>query len=200
MALYDKIKWILGILLVFFLILTTNLIDRQNFRIVTNSIETIYADRLIAKNLIYDLSGYLHEKEVRFIRQNQQSFDGENDIINEQCRALIEAFSKTKLVPEEEIVFIQFRRAFEELAQYEGRASDAAPNGEPYFNQLSRLSDLLDELSNIQIMEGRRELKESRRALKAVDLFTNLEIYMLVFMAIIVQILVMYRSPTSSAE
>lgn len=193
MTIYNKIKWTLGILLVFFLILATNLIDRNNFRIVKASIETIYADRLIAKDLIHDLSSLLHEKEVRYLKSGRDSFDGENASVNDQSKTLIDAFAETKLIPEEEVIFREFRQGFRDLMDHE-QSSEAPPEtDDQYFDRLRELDDLLHELSNIQIVEGRRELMESQRALDAVDLFTNLEIYILVFMAVIVQVLVMYR-------
>jgi len=53
MAFYNKAKWILGILMVFVLIIATNLIDKNNFLKVRDSVVTIYEDRLVAKDLIF---------------------------------------------------------------------------------------------------------------------------------------------------
>jgi hypothetical protein len=41
--------------------------------------------------------------------------------------------------------------------------------------------------------EGSRQLKISRRAIDTIELFTQIEIYILIFLAIIVQIIVMYK-------
>jgi len=54
MTFFNKIKWTLGILMVFVLIVTTNLIDRNNFVRVKDSVVSIYEDRLVAKNLILE--------------------------------------------------------------------------------------------------------------------------------------------------
>ena len=62
MNFFNKIKWILGILIVFVLIITTNLIDRNNFVRVRDSVVTIYEDRLIVKGIIYDISKTIQEK------------------------------------------------------------------------------------------------------------------------------------------
>ena len=64
MTFFTKIKWVLSVLLVFFLILATNLIDKDNFRRVKNSIVTIYEDRLVANDLIFELSQLVHQKEL----------------------------------------------------------------------------------------------------------------------------------------
>lgn len=51
----------------------------------------------------------------------------------------------------------------------------------------------LDELSDIQIKEGNNQLSMSKKAFEVVDLFTQIEIYFLVFLAILIQIIVMYN-------
>jgi len=55
MRFYNKVKWVLGILIVFILILATNLIDRNNFIRVKDSVVTIYEDRLIASDLVFEM-------------------------------------------------------------------------------------------------------------------------------------------------
>ncbi len=74
MNLFNKIKWILGISLIFLLILMTNLIDRSNFMIVNDSIETLYADRLVAQDIIYSLSKELAKKEVSYAKSVSKIF------------------------------------------------------------------------------------------------------------------------------
>lgn len=64
MGIYNKIKWVLGIFMVFFLIVATNLIDRDNFIRVNNSVQTIYEDRLVAQGLIFEFSTLIQEKEI----------------------------------------------------------------------------------------------------------------------------------------
>lgn len=68
MTLFIKIKWVLGIVLVFLLVLTTNLVDRQNFLVVKESMEAIYADRLVAQDIIFDLSKLIWEKEAAYLK------------------------------------------------------------------------------------------------------------------------------------
>lgn len=81
MTLFSKIKWVLGIVLIFVLVITTNLIDRQNFAIVNDSIETIYADRLVAQDIIYDLSSSMQEKKLLYLQNEQVLASGHQVII-----------------------------------------------------------------------------------------------------------------------
>ena len=64
MAFYNKVKWVLGILVVFLLIVATNLIDRNNFVRVRESVETLYEDRLIANDLLFELAKTVQENEI----------------------------------------------------------------------------------------------------------------------------------------
>jgi hypothetical protein len=50
----------------------------------------------------------------------------------------------------------------------------------------------LDDLSAIQVREGRRQLFEGKKALSSADLFTQLEIGALVVLAIAVQVVILY--------
>ena len=172
MTVYNKIKWTLGILSVFFIILATNLIDRKNFNIVKNSVETIYADRLLAQDILLDLSGLIWEKELAQIKYDRLQFDNKNVTINTRAEELINLFSETKLTRKEEIVLGQLQKNFTSLKEYE-RTEIQLPN--PKFSEyLALIKDNLDDLSEIQIEEGKRELFESKRAIASVDLFTHL--------------------------
>lgn len=195
MTVYSKIKWILGISSVFFIILATNLIDRKNFVIVKNSVETIYADRLLAQDILLDLSGLIWEKELAQIKYERTQFDNKNIAINTRVEELINLFSETKLTAKEEVIFQQLNKNLSRLKEYEHTEIEL-PN--PKFTEyLTLIKDNLDDLSEIQIEEGKRALFESQRAIASVDLFTHLEIYALIIIAIFIQIVVMYNPKTT---
>lgn len=109
MKLLDKIKWTLGILLVFILIATTNLIDRNNFLQVKESVETIYQDRLIAKDLILDMYKAVQEKEIALITSDANFFRSRNNVLNQEVKQLLESFEHTKLTENEERIFYPIR-------------------------------------------------------------------------------------------
>ncbi|WP_020535311.1 MCP four helix bundle domain-containing protein [Lewinella cohaerens] len=191
MTVYNKIKWTLGILSVFFIILATNLIDRKNFNIVKNSVETIYADRLLAQDILLDLSKLTWEKELAQIKYERSQFENKNIIINTRIDELINLFAVTKLTPKEKVIFEQLKKNFISLKEYELNEIELPS---PKFSEyLALVKDNLDDLSEIQIEEGKRELFQSKRAIASVDLFTHLEIYALIIIAIFIQIVVMYN-------
>lgn len=191
MELFNKIKWALGITLVFVLILATNLVDRQNFLIVKDALETIYADRLIAHDILFDLSASIHEKEMSHTELSSQDLQTRNQIIDTRINELVLLFSTTRLTPKEKIVFEQLNGNLTRLKEYETSLSEAAAV-EGFKAELTQIKVHLDDLAGIQVQEGQKELFESQKAIGAADLFTQLEIGALIIMAIAVQIIVMY--------
>ena len=64
---------------------------------------------------------------------------------------------------------------------------------------IDRIQLNLHSLSKIQLAEGRRQKLIGKSAVDSVELFTRIEIYLLVIMAVIIQVLVMYN-PTSKKD
>ena len=81
MAFYNKIKWTLGIILIFVLIIATNLIDKNNFVRVRDSVVTIYEDRLIANDLIFEILKSVQQKELAILLSDSTFFENQNSII-----------------------------------------------------------------------------------------------------------------------
>ncbi len=195
-VLLNKIKWALGILLVFFLILATNLIDKDNFKKVRNSIVTIYEDRIVANDLIFELSLLIHEKEMAAALSDTSFFNGRNKQINGNVEALVEQYKMTKLTREEASIFDALQIDLDKLDQFE---TSANLDHQGYAALLSDIKDHLYKLSKIQLSEGKNQVSISNEAIEGIDLFTRMEIYILIFLAIILQVIVIY-SPGKNQE
>jgi hypothetical protein len=194
MKLYDKVKWILGILMIVTLVITTNLVDRNNFLKVTNAVETIYEDRLVAKDLIFKASDLIHKKEIAAIKANASFYSTQNDQVNQELENLLFRYDQTKLTPEEKSLWSSFKSNLNELLQVEKDyiQSNFGENS-ALLTKFPDVKNNLRKLASIQLEEGSRQLKISRRAIDTIELFTQIEIYILIFLAIIVQIIVMYK-------
>lgn len=200
MGFFHKLKWVLGILIVFVLIITTNLIDKENFVRVRDSVVTIYEDRLLAKGLIFELSTLVHEKELALALSNTEFYDLRNKAVNEDIEKLMSRFELTKLTTQEGRVFSSLKENILFLQQAETGSFMAVPElRQGLTKHISNVKENLFELSEIQLDEGRKQMTISRRALDTVELFTQIEIYLLVFLAIVVQFIIMY-SPKQSSE
>ncbi|WP_104733871.1 MCP four helix bundle domain-containing protein [Hanstruepera ponticola] len=194
MAFYNKAKWVLGILIVFVLIVTTNLIDRNNFIRVKDSVTTIYEDRLIAKDIIFDMSKLIHEKEVAIVSTDSVLFNSSNKVVNNSLQELLLKFEQTKLTKEENQIFSNLKEDVLVLKGLEDNyLQDKRINKSKYLNQIKVVKGDLNYLSDIQIDEGKRQMFISKKAIDTVELFTQIEIYLLIFLAIVIQIIIMYK-------
>ena len=194
MTFYNKIKWVLGILMIFTLVLTTNLIDRNNFVRVKDSVETIYEDRIIANDLIFEMAKLVHEKEVAVSLSDSVFFSQTNLSVNNNIQNLISRFELTKLTIEESKIFNELKSNFQNLINSENKLINS--NFEDKTKVLIDISNIkfnLGDLSKVQLNEGKRQMSISKHAMNTIELFTKIEVYFLVLLAITIQIIVMYQ-------
>ncbi|KAB1066814.1 chemotaxis protein [Tamlana haliotis] len=194
MTFYDKVKWTLGILMVFVLIMATNLIDKNNFERVRDSVVTIYEDRVIASDLIFEMLKSVQEKELAVAVSDSTFFSAENANVNDHLHTLVSRFEETKLTRDEAEVFQNLKENVQLLVTAENQfLKSNQQNKTALIKHIEALKTNLDDLSEIQLSEGSRQVSISRRALNAVELFTQIEIFILVFLAIVIQVIVMYK-------
>lgn len=194
MSFFNKLKWILGILLVFVLIVATNLIDRDNFAQVRDAIVTIYEDRLVANDLIFDMSEAIHQKHIAVIKMDTTFLRGENQGLNSTLKELIDRYETTKLTSNEQKAFDRLKADFSELQALE-MSDDLATTQErlAIIEKINSLEGGLEQLSKIQLDEGRRQMKIGKGAMNSVELFTQMELYLLLSLAIVIQVIILYN-------
>lgn len=194
MVFYNKVKWVLGILMVFILIIATNLIDKNNFSRVKDSVVAIYNDRLIAKDLIFKMSNSIQEKELAVVASDSVFFSGRNKEVSQDIQDFIEMFEQTKLTLQEKKIFSAYKTNLEILKNTESDFIQSKfVDKTPLINHISSVKLNLNDLSKIQIVEGKRQMSLSEKAIDSVELFTKIEIYILIFLAILIQIIVIYK-------
>lgn len=200
MSLFNKIKWILGIAVVFILVITTNLIDRQNFMIIEASIQTIYADRIIAQDIIYDISKEVTQREIAYAKLDPNRLIANNINSDSRIEEYIKLFSATKLTTKEKMFFDRLKKSLNDLKATETSFTPGQESAGKLKTDIMAVREQLDELADIQVQEGKRELYESKKALNSAELFTQLEIAALIIMAILIQIIVIYTPKLDTNE
>ena len=185
--------------MVFVLIIATNLIDKDNFVRVRDSVVTIYEDRLIANDLIFEMLKSVQQKELAVATLDSTFFKTENLKVNDNLQSLVSRYEQTKLTVEESNVFNDLKNNVQALLDSEKHFlnSDYRDNS-LIVNNIKNLKINLSSLSKIQLNEGSRQMSISKQALDTVELFTQIEIYILVLLAIIIQIIVMYNPKAKS--
>tara|TARA_R110002050_G_scaffold50844_4_gene117471 strand:+ start:150 stop:758 length:609 start_codon:yes stop_codon:yes gene_type:complete len=199
MAILNKLKWIFGVFLVFFIILATNLIDRDNFLRIKDSTASIYEDRLIAKSIIYDLSKQFHRKEIALLKADSSFYQQENQATNSLIEEALAQFTSTKLTSKEALIFKDLKLSIADLQAKEATLlNDAEKNYPSQLLQIQEIESKLNALAAIQLEEGKRLVLISEKAMNSIELFTQMEIYVLLGLAILVQILIMYKPKTDA--
>jgi len=180
--------------MIFVLVVATNLIDRSNFFRLKDSVTAIYEDRLVANDLIFDISKSIQKKKMAVALSDTLYFSEKNNTVSEDIQGLILRFEETNLTSDERIIFETFKENLEVLNQFEIRfiASGFSQKDE-LLHHLSDLSTNLYDLSKIQLEEGGRQMALSKKAIHTVDLFTQIEIYILIFLGVLVQIIIIYK-------
>lgn len=200
MTILNKIKWVLGILMIFVLIIATNLIDRNNFLRVRDSVTTIYEDRLVVKDIIFEIARYIQEKELAMVRKDSTFYTGRAIVIDDKIQNLILRYQETKLTKEEAKVFDDLKGNLVELKAQEAKFVESGKTQKELLkSSIDAINENLYDLSQIQLSEGNRQMNISKKAVDTVELFTQLEIYVLIVLAILIQIIVIY-DPKKSEE
>uniref|UniRef100_UPI0040497955 MCP four helix bundle domain-containing protein n=1 Tax=Flavobacterium sp. TaxID=239 RepID=UPI0040497955 len=194
MTFFNKIKWFLGILVIFIIVVATNLIDRNNFLRVNDAVVSIYEDRLVAKGFIYDMSEILHEKEKAVLISDSVFMQKNTKQLDEKFNSLLHDFEQTALTADEEKSIRDLKDNFDAMQKSETSfLTTKFSNKSDLLNDINKVKVNLHDLSKIQLKEGRRQMAISQKAMDMVELFTQIEIYLLIFLAIVVQIIIMYK-------
>jgi len=101
MKFFVKIRWAASILLVFFIVLVTNVIDRKNFEKLNYSVNSLYEDRLVAHDLLFDISRILQEKQLSVVVSDSSVVESLNRKYNTELNYLMGRFGQTKLTKKE---------------------------------------------------------------------------------------------------
>ncbi len=189
MSFFTKVKWILGVLMIFMLVLATNLIDRSNFIKVRESVISIYEDRLVASDLILKMNNALHQKKIAVLVDDTTYERSQHQDFRSAFEGALKLFETTKLTRNEADIFKALQQNYGVLLDQ----LNAHESQEALRSSIEKLNDNLIQLKEIQLIEGRKQLTKGQKAVDTVELFTQIEIYFLIVLAIAVQVIIMYQ-------
>lgn len=198
----DKIRFFAGLLLVFFVILATYRIDQANFDKVEDSIITIYEDRLVVKDLIFRIADLLDEKRMALATTDSAFFQGRNTVVNAEIGQLLQLFRETRLTENEDRTLSAFAEQIGELQAAEVRMGNPAthPGRDELSTQLEILKGQARTLSDIQLSEGKRQLLIGSRAIRSSKLLMQVELIVLIVLALGIQFLVLPKPRRKKRE
>jgi len=194
MTIFNKIRWAASIMLVFAIVLVTNLVDREKYDSIRQSITTIYEDRIVASDLIFELSLLIQEKELAMVGRDSLYYQERYKNANREIEELIRRYQETKLTEKEKVFFSQMRKGTNELMRLEDLYTESGELRDVDLDPIIvDINNNLRDLSKVQLEEGKRQMDMSNKAMETIDLFTQVEIIFLVIMAVLVQIIILYK-------
>ena len=164
----------------FGLVLGSNLMDRRHFSTIEQSVKSIYVDRIVVQDYIYQLQNHAHQMAIGLIEGRQQ-VDSYHP--RERIDDLLGNFAQTQLTREEARLLGQLRQQFSTLE---------LRDREPTLAQLQRIGQTLDGLEQIQLDQGNRLTELSEKTLGVNRMLSNLEVVFLVIIAICIMLLIFY--------
>lgn len=191
----NKIKWIAGISIIFFLILATNYVDRNDFQRIQDTMQTIYEDRIVAQDYVMELFMIYHEKALVNADASTSFNKGRNDLLNKNMQDYITKFATTRLTVKEQNLFDELVLRFDNVKKVEQSFGESisVADRQAYTSVLIDLQKSLFDLSKIQVEEGRRQLYIGKKAIYSIELLKKIEVYFLILLAVIVQLLILYK-------
>lgn len=197
MNVFNKLKWVMIVAVVFALVLATNLIDRRSFRNINDSIVSIYEDRLLVKNVILDISTTINKKEVAFLTQDTAYLAANNAALSDTLNSDLLKIKDTNLIEREEEYLNTLKEKIAVMLQSENELiQNQFSTLDEYKTVIREVNETLDVLAHIQMKEGKRVFIRSQKDMDSVELFTQLEIYFLIGLAIIALIIILYKPRT----
>jgi hypothetical protein len=191
MNIFTKIRWVASILLVFFIVLITNIIDRDNFNRLTNSVKTMFEDRIVASDLLFDITRIIKEKQIAILTTDTNFFKNQNNKLNQEIDQLLDRYEITKLTEKEKRHLNLLQEELKTLKQKE-KSDVNLSNGE-LIKSIEIIDEQLYKLSKIQLQEGKEQVLISNKAKDTINLYTQGEIIFLIIMAVLVQIIILYK-------
>ncbi|NQV51932.1 MAG: hypothetical protein HQ500_02050 [Flavobacteriales bacterium] len=201
MNVLKKVKWVLAISVVFLIILATNLIDKKHFLRIEESIENIYNERLLAKELLLNVSIRFHKKELAYALNDTAYLQSKNDVVNTEIGKSLQMFDRAGATKQERYILDDLNENHAKLIQLE---SNAQLKGILYSSEcveiFSAINTNINDLAAEQMKEGKNQKRLANDAVNTVKLFSKMEIYMLIFLALILQFIVLYNPKKNSIE
>jgi|SRR5690606_37230332 len=196
-----KISAALLLAAIFVLLFVKSMIDNSHVNTLANSFSSVYEDRLVVESYIYKMSEHLFRKKIMIDSSKTQSalvaIKPRIDHYNQSILEIIAAYQKTKLTTDEDLYFDNLKGNIEQLISLENSYFDEVGRGgrpdaikvqiDKQFNQAS---EFLDQLSRIQLSEGKLLNETSQKIVAGSSLLTQFEIGILIAVGLMVFVLI----------
>ncbi len=196
-----KIKAAVALVLIFLIVLGINVMYKKHFSELKDFYTSVYEDRLMAEYYLFQLSSLLQEKKKlvdRLTELNSSDYHALDDAVTE----VLERYELTKLTNTEAMHFASMKenlQALKSMEIYTMYANEAEQ--EIVRNRISEtLAEIAIELvtlADIQITEAQGLIRDSDNIVANSNLTSRLEIGLLIFVGLILQVMIFAYQPSS---
>ena len=178
----------------FLLVLGSNRLDQRHFSTVQNTVNSVYKDRVVVQDLIYQINNTFHEKELRYALDDDFK---DTAAENQKVEQLLTDFAMTKLTQNESNLLNELNRRFSELQALEKKLAKPANAleadlGIVAIKKLGQMQQNLDALAKIQLSESEQLTELSNKSLGMNILLSKLEVAFLILFAVAMLFLIFY--------
>ncbi len=182
----QRIQIGLVLAMAFLLVLGSNRLDQRHFSTVQTTVNSVYDDRVVVQDFIYQLNNIFHQKELRLVQNNEFKVDATE---NQRVEELLTDFGETQLTSEEAILLKDLNSrftTFKELEQTMANSQEELEDGKrtTAIKELNTLGKNLDGLAEIQLEESNQLTQRSKKSLGMNILLSKLEVAFLVIIGI----------------
>ncbi|MEY8019365.1 hypothetical protein ACA086_14625 [Muriicola sp. E247] len=197
LATRQKIQIGLILAMAFVLILGSNRLDQRHFSTIQTTVTSVYNDRVVVQDYIYQLSTIFHNKELELVKN-----DIPDTSQNEKAGQLLIDFGNTELTIDEQKYLNTLNGQFGKLQDLENKIANPSNNIEADLGIIARktLDEIqlsLDALAQIQLSESLLLTKLSQKSLGMNIMLSKLEVVIMIIIGIVMLALIFYPVRTS---
>ena len=173
----EKIRTILGLVMVILLVFITNRLDKQHFEEVQETITSIFDDRVVAQYDLFQLTNLVYDLEIRMQKGEFVTLEKEGEI-----GRVLDEFAQTTLTKKESTVLARLKKNLDDLS-----VSEVIPQGQATMTTFERVHRNLEELADIQVRESKSLQIRAQDSLDSNNLMSYMEMIVIIIFGIVLQ-------------
>lgn len=196
-SIQNKSKIIFWSTLILILVFVKNWIDGKNVTTLDHSFSSVYDDRLVAESYIFLLSDHIYQKKITISTCATNATPQVKRLVdyhNTAIQALIKDYETTQLTKTESFYLQQLKQNLTAIEELESNLIDQSADTESTSmdlqNRFETVMMSLNQLSKIQLAEGRILKEQSKKIAAGSTLMTQFELTIIVAIALIIQVLI----------
>lgn len=178
----------------FLLVLGSNRLDQRHLSTIQTTLNSVYKDRVVVQDIIYQLTSIVHTKELRILHLGNLKNSASE---NQKIKVLLSDFEATELTSKESKLLDELKVQFSTLRELENTMAITAAETSDNTTRLAghtfeQIQEKLDGLSQIQLQQSGQLTQLSNKSFLMHNLFSKLEVAFLVIIGIALMALIVY--------